>query len=121
MVWIEGAGTMSTDAFAEREKGFEAKFKLDQEQEFRAQARRNKLFGLWVAEKLGKSGAEAEAYAKTVIAADFQKPGHDDVIEKVRADLDAAGKSEPETALRVEYDRLMAVARRQIAEEAPKG
>ncbi len=112
---------MSTDAFAEREKGFEAKFKLDQEQEFRAQARRNRLFGLWAAEKLGKSGAEAEAYAKTVVAADFQKPGHDDVIDKVRADLEAAGKGVPDTALRAEYDRVLAVARRQVAEEAPKG
>jgi hypothetical protein len=112
---------MSTDAFAEREKGFEAKYKLDQEQEFRAQARRNRLFGLWVAEKLGKSGAEAEAYAKTVVAADFKKPGHDDVIEKVRGDLDAAGRSVAEAELRAEYDRLLAVARRQIAEEAPKG
>lgn len=112
---------MSTDAFAEREKGFEAKFKLDQEQEFRAQARRNKLFGLWAAEKLGRSGAEADAYAKAVVAADFQKPGHDDVIEKVRADLEAAGKGEPETTLRAEYERFLAIARRQVAEEAPKG
>lgn len=112
---------MSTDAFAEREKGFEAKFKLDQEQEFRAQARRNKLFGLWAAEKLGKPDAEADAYAKAVIAADFQKPGHDDVIEKVRADLEAAGKGVAETALRAEYERFLAVARRQVAEEAPKG
>jgi hypothetical protein len=111
---------MSTDPFAEREKGFEAKFKLDQEREFRAQARRNRLFGLWVAEKLGKSGAEAETYAKAVIAADFQKPGHDDVIEKVRADLQTAGKGLPETALRAEYEKLLAVARRQIADEAPK-
>lgn len=112
---------MSTDPFAEREKGFEAKFKLDQEQEFRAQARRNKLFGLWAAEKLGKTGAEAEAYAKTVVAADFQKPGHDDVIAKVGADLEAAGKAVAETALRAEYDKFLPVARRQIADEAPKG
>lgn len=108
---------MSTDPFAEREKGFEAKFKLDQELEFRAQARRNKLFGLWVAEKLGKSGPEADAYAKAVIAADFQKPGHDDVIEKVRRDLEAAGTPLPEATLRAEYDRLLPVARRQIAAE----
>jgi hypothetical protein len=121
MVWIEGAGTMSTDAFADREKGFEAKFKLDQEQEFRAQARRNKLFGLWVAETLGKAGAEADAYAKAVVAADFKKPGHDDVIEKVRADLEAAGKAIPEERLKAEYERFLTLARKQIAEEAPKG
>jgi hypothetical protein len=56
-----------------------------------------------------------------VVAADFKKPGHDDVIEKVRGDLDAAGRSVAEAELRAEYDRLLAVARRQIAEEAPKG
>ncbi|TQF76700.1 DUF1476 domain-containing protein [Elioraea sp. Yellowstone] len=111
---------MSTDPFAEREKGFEAKFKLDQEQEFRAQARRNKLFGLWAAEKLGRTGPEAEAYARTVVAADFQKPGHDDVIAKVRTDLEAAGTPIDERTLRAEYEKFLPVARRQIAEEAPK-
>jgi hypothetical protein len=111
---------MSTDSFAEREKGFEAKFKLDQEQEFRAQARRNRLFGLWVAEKLGKSGDEAEAYAKTVVAADFTKPGHDDVIEKVMRDLDAAGRSVADAELRAEYDRALTRARQQVAEEPPR-
>lgn len=111
---------MSTDPFAEREKGFEAKFKLDQEQEFRAQARRNKLFGLWAAGMLGKAGAEAEAYAKAVVAADFQRPGHDDVIEKVRADLAAAGKPAEVMQLRAEYEKFLPLARRQVAEEAPK-
>lgn len=111
---------MSTDSFAEREKGFEAKFKLDQEQEFRAQARRNRLFGLWVAQRLGKFGDEAEAYAKTVVAADFTKPGHDDVLEKVSRDLDAAGKSVAMADLRAEYDRALATARQQVAAEPPK-
>jgi hypothetical protein len=112
---------MSTDSFAEREKGFEAKFKLDQEQEFRAQARRNRLFGLWVAQKLGKAGEEAEAYAKTVVAADFTKPGHDDVIEKVAADLEAAGRAVSGPELRAEYDRALATARQQVAAEASRG
>lgn len=111
---------MSTDAFADREKGFEAKYKLDQEQEFRAESRRNRLFGLFVATKLGKQGAEAEAYAKEVVAADFQKPGHDDVIEKVKADLDKAGRSTGRAELEAEYLRLLGEARRQIASEAPK-
>jgi len=112
---------MSDELFADREKGFEAKFKLDQEQEFRAQARRNRLFGLWVAGLLGKAGEEAEAYAKTVVAADLQKPGHDDVMEKVARDLAEAGRSRAEAELRAEYERLLAVARQQIALEAAKG
>ncbi|MFQ3623206.1 MAG: DUF1476 domain-containing protein [Acetobacteraceae bacterium] len=113
---------MSTDAFADREKGFEAKFKLDQEQAFRAQARRNRLFGLWAAGLLGKVGDEAEAYARTVVAADLQKPGHDDVIEKVQRDLEEGGKSVPAGELRAEYDRALAKARQQVAEEmATKG
>ena len=111
---------MSTDAFADREKGFEAKYKLDQEQEFRAQSRRNRLFGLWVAGQLGKQGADAEAYAKEVIAADFQKPGHDDVIEKVSADLDKAGRSVGKPELEAQYARMLSEARSQIAAEPPK-
>ncbi|MCA0407461.1 MAG: DUF1476 domain-containing protein, partial [Proteobacteria bacterium] len=67
----------------------EKKFALDAELEFKAEARRNKLLGLWVAEQLGKSGEEADAYAKSVIAADFQEAGDEDVFRKVRADLPA--------------------------------
>ncbi|MCC7282954.1 MAG: DUF1476 domain-containing protein [Acetobacteraceae bacterium] len=112
---------MSTDAFADRQKGFEAKYKLDQEQEFRAQSRRNRLFGLWVAGKLGKQGTDAEAYAREVIASDMQKPGHDDVIGKVSADLDKAGRSIAKADLEAEYVRLLAEARGQVAAETPKG
>jgi hypothetical protein len=111
---------MSTDAFADREKGFEAKFKLDQEQEFRAQARRNRLFGLWAAQRLGKSGAAAEEYAKTVVAADFKKPGHDDVLEKVAADFLAAGQAPTMADLRAAYDEALVTARKQVAAEGPK-
>lgn len=110
-----------SDPFTDREKGFEAKFKLDQEQQFRAHNRRNRLFGLWVAGRLGKQGADAEAYAKEVVAADFQKPGNDDVIDKVRADLDQAGRSTADSELRAEYDRLLHDARAQVAAEPPKG
>lgn len=112
---------MPSDAFSDREKGFERKFQLDQEQEFRAQSRRNRLFGLWVAGKLGKQGADADAYAKTVIAADMEKPGSEDVMEKVRDDLDKAGRSIADSDLQVEYARQLAVARQQIADEAAKG
>ena len=75
--------------FDKREEGFERKFALDEEMKFRATARRNKLLGQWAAEKLGLSGAEAEAYVKAVVAADFEEAGDDDVFRKVRRDFDA--------------------------------
>ena len=77
--------------FDKREEGFEKQFAHDEELRFRANARRNKLLGLWAAEKLGLSGADAEAYAKSVVLADFQEAGDDDVMRKVQADLEAAG------------------------------
>ena len=75
--------------FDEREKGFEAKYKHDQELQFKARNRGNKLFGLWIAERLGLSGDAAEAYAKDVVMADFEAPGDDDVFDKVKPDLAA--------------------------------
>src|SRR5664279_5583980 len=80
---------MST--FDKREEGFEKKFALDEEQKFKAEARRNKLLGLWVAEKLGLSGEAANTYAKDVIAAEFQEAGDADVVRKVIGDLKAKG------------------------------
>jgi len=77
--------------FDDRKDAFEKKFAHDEELRFKATARRNKLLGLWVAQKLGKSGADAEAYAKSVVLADFQEAGDDDVMRKVQADLEAAG------------------------------
>lgn len=77
--------------FTDRREAFERKFAHDQTLRFKAIARRNKLFGLWVAEQLGKSGTEAETYADTVVIADFDEPGDDDIIRKVVSDLDAAG------------------------------
>lgn len=109
-----------SNAFSEREKGFEAKYKLDQETQFRVESRRNRLFGLWVAAKLGKAGADAEAYAKEVVAADFQAPGHEDVIEKVTKDLNAAGAGIADSALRAEYEALLAKAREQVMAEIAK-
>lgn len=79
-----------SDAFSDREKGFERKYQLDQEQQFRALARRDKLFGQWVAGHFGLSGAEAEKYAQEVVDSNFEKPGDEDMLAKVRADL--AGK-----------------------------
>lgn len=103
--------------FDEREKGFENKFAHDQEFEFRAVARRNKLLGLWLADKFGLSGAEAQAYAKEVVAADFEEAGHDDVVRKVLGDIKARGAGITEHAIRVEMDRLLAEARAQLRDE----
>jgi len=101
----------------EREKRFEAEFKRNQELRFRVTARRNRLFGLWAAARLGlPAGEEADAYAKTVVAADFEAPGDADVIEKVRTDIDKAGVAVTERELRAELERAAAEARRQVAQ-----
>jgi hypothetical protein len=104
-------------SFSDREKGFEAEFKHNQELMFRVTARRNRLFGLWAAERMGVAEAQAtEGYAKTVVAADLEAPGDGDVIEKVRADLAEKGIVLTEAELRAELTRLAAEARRQIAQ-----
>jgi hypothetical protein len=76
-----------SDAFGDRQKGFERKYELDQEQQFRAQIRRDKLFGQWAAGQLGKIGADADKYAQEVVDSNFEKPGDDDMIGKVSKDL----------------------------------
>jgi hypothetical protein len=98
----------------DREKAFEAKFALDEDLRFRAEARRNKLLGLWAAGLLGKMDADAEAYAKEVVAADFEEVGHEDVVRKVKADFDAAGVARSEDEIRVQMLELLAVAIAQI-------
>jgi hypothetical protein len=103
--------------FDERENTFERKFALDEELRFKAVARRNKLLGLWAAEKLGLAGAEAEAYAREVVVADFQKAGEEDVFEKVRADFDAKGVRQSDHQIRRTMDELMAKAIEQIRTE----
>ncbi|MGL4264361.1 MAG: DUF1476 domain-containing protein [Afipia sp.] len=100
---------MST--FDKRQEGFEKKFALDEEQKFKAEARRNKLLGLWAAEKLGKTGDDAAAYAKEVVAADFEEAGDSDVLRKVTTDL--AGKV-TEQEIRAKMDELVATAVAQI-------
>jgi hypothetical protein len=99
-------------SFDKREEGFEKKFALDEEQKFKAEARRNKLLGLWAAERLGKSGDEAAAYAKEVVAADFEESGDRDVLNKVTRDL--AEKGVTEQQVRVKMDELMATAIEQV-------
>ena len=101
-------------SFDKREEGFEKKFALDEELRFKANARRNKLLGLWAAEKLGKSGDEAEVYAKSVVVADFEEAGDDDVFRKVRKDFDAAGVQQSDHQIRRTMDELMGTAVQQI-------
>lgn len=103
--------------FDEREKGFEAKYKHDQELQFKVGARRNKLLGLWAAELLGLSGDDATAYAREVIESDFDEPGDDDVLRKVHGDLSAKGVDKSQHQVRKHMDELMDVARRQIMDE----
>jgi hypothetical protein len=99
--------------FDQREKDFEKRFALDEEQKFKAVARRNKLFGLWVAEKLGKSGDEASAYAKDLVTAAIEG-GEVAVVRKITGDLATKGISIGEAALRAKFDELAAVAAAQV-------
>jgi hypothetical protein len=101
-------------SFDKREEGFERKYALDEEQKFKAEARRNKLLGLWVAEKLGITGDEANAYAKEVVAADFEEAGDADVVRKVTKDLAAKGITMTEPQIRQKMDELMAQAVLQV-------
>ena len=106
-------GPMTT--FDEREHAFENKFAHDEELRFRAEARRNKLIGLWAAEIIGKTGAEAQAYAKDVIAADFKEAGEEDVYRKLSEDL---GALSDEVTIRAKMAEYMVEAKRQIMKEA---
>jgi hypothetical protein len=100
--------------FDKREEGFERKYALDEELKFKAEARRNKLLGLWVAEKLGKSGADADAYAKEVVAAEFEQGGDADVVRKVIGDLTAKNIAMTEAQIHTKMDELMAQAVAQV-------
>ncbi len=103
--------------FNEREKAFEDKYKHDQDLQFKVEVRRNKLLGLWVAEMLGLSGADAEAYAKEVVAADFEEPGDADLVRKIQADVQPKNLDLSEHRLRKKMDELVAVAKEQIMSE----
>lgn len=96
--------------FDKREEGFEKKFAHDEELRFKAMARRNKLLGLWAAEKLALSGADADAYAKAVVVSDFDEPGDEDVYRKVRSDFDAKGVAISDEELRKAMNDLLAQA-----------
>ena len=103
--------------FDDREKAEEARFKHDQEFQFKVTARRNKLLGLWAADKMGMAEAEAGAYATEVVKADFEEAGDADVVRKVLGDFKDNGVDCDEHALRHEMDRLMGVATEQIKSE----
>ena len=100
--------------FNKREEGFEKKFALDEEQKFKAEARRNRLLGLWAAEKLGITGEAATAYAKEVVAADFEEAGDGDVLRKVMADFAAKNVALTEQVIRAKMNELIAVAAAEV-------
>jgi len=96
--------------FDKREKAFEGKFARDAELQFKAEARRNRMLGLWAAGKLGKSGAEAQAYAESVVTADIVEAGSEDVFRKIKADFEAAGVDQSEHQIRRNMEEFMAKA-----------
>jgi hypothetical protein len=100
--------------FDKREQGFEKKFALDEEQRFKANARRNRLLGAWAAQQLGLTGPDADAYAKEVVMADFEEAGDDDVFRKVRKDFDAKGVKQSDQDIRSTMTALMEQAVAQI-------
>jgi hypothetical protein len=100
--------------FDNREKGFEAKFSHDEDTKFRIRSRRNKLLGLWVAKAFGLSGAAADSYAADVVASDMDRPGDDDMIEKIMADVAARGAKLDVAAIKKELAAIEPVAREQI-------
>src|ERR1700691_3861434 len=103
--------------FDEREKDFEARFKHDQELRFKVTARRNRLLGLWAAEKMGLSGAAADAYAKTIVAAEFDKGGDKHVVEKVAGDLAGTGQTVTTAQVQFELDHFAETAKQQVMSE----
>ena len=106
-----------TTGMDDRRDAFEKKFALDAELRFKAEARRNKLLRLWAADQLGKKDADAEAYAKEVVAADFEEAGDEDVFRKVRADFDAASVSVADEVIREKMFAFLEEAIRQVKQD----
>ena len=103
-----------SDTFKEREKGEEFRFEMEQELQFKAEARRNRLLGEWLAHKFGLTADETEAYVKEVIASDLDEPGIEDVIRKVMADIEERGAGISDEDVRAEMARLFSVALEQV-------
>jgi hypothetical protein len=108
----------SMTTFDKREEGFEKQFARDEELRFKSIARRNKMLGKWAAERLGRSGAEAETYAKEVVIADFEEAGDEDVFRKIRADFDVNGVKVSDQEIR---DQMHALLGQAIAEVKASG
>ena len=106
-----------TDLLDDRKKGFEAKFKMDQEMEFKVDARRNKLLGLWLAEKLGLPESDYDAYAKEVVLADLDEPGIEDVVRKVMLDIDTRDANISRDDVLSKIEELQAVAISEIKDK----
>lgn len=100
--------------FDKRKEAYESKFARDEELKFKATARRNRLLGLWAAEKLGKSQDDAQAYAREIIRADMEEAGEEDVFRKIRADFDSAGVDQSDHQIRRTMEELMAEAVAQV-------
>ena len=103
--------------FEDRQKDQERKFAHDADLKFKIAARRNKLLGLWLAGEMGRTGADAEAYAREVVQADFERPGDDDVIDKAMADIREAGLDIDEHKLRTRLKALEEEAESQVKAE----
>jgi hypothetical protein len=106
--------------FDDREKALENKFSHDMDLQFKARARKNKMLGLWAAGLLGKTGADAEHYARDIVMADFEKPGDHDVIHTLVHDLAAAGKPHEEHTVRKQGERFLVEAVRQVMSEVKR-
>mgnify|MGYP001804301033 FL=1 len=105
-------------SFDDRKRGEEARYAMDEATEFKVMARRNKLLGLWIAEQMDLSGDDADAYAKTVVLADLEEPGDEDVFRKVQADIASKSLNISDDLLRERMAELIPVARDQITGEA---
>lgn len=102
-------------ALDDRRREIESRYAHDQEKKFKIESRRNRIFGLWAAERLGKSGAEADAYVQDVVKASFAKAGDDDIFDKVRADFDAAGHASSDADLHAAMEKALVEAEAQVA------
>ena len=103
--------------FDDRQKGYEGKYAHDQELEFKAQVRRNRMLAEWAGELMGKSAEEIEAYKKEVVKADFEEAGDEDVFRKIRRDLDAHNVEQSDHQIRRHMDEYLAKAREQLRSE----
>jgi hypothetical protein len=115
-LWAPQEDTLPMTNFDDRKKTAENKFALDEELRFKAQARRNRLLGQWAAALLGKSGDDAQAYVRAVVAADLEEAGDEDVFRKVRKDFDAAGVTESDDTIRHQMVMLLSQAVTEVKE-----